>query len=292
MDLSALPSPPVPAGFSLRERSPMPLSAEQILNATQFVEYAHEPIIGAAWIRLRAKAWTAMPAASLPASNYALSALCGLTPENFARYRTQILAGFVLCSDGRYYDVELADRIAELIAAHARREELRRMKSKAGRASVAARKAKAARSVAAVKASKAVSIEAETCDTETNPLGASAREVFAHWCETMGVKKAILSGKRKTNLFKCLQFYSVEDLKKAVRGCSLSPFHMGENERRTRYNDLELICRDPSMVEKFMAFADSPPTVRRGLFGRGGRARPEDYRTDEPMQSFGWLAES
>ena len=38
--------------------------------------------------------------------------------------------------------------------------------------------------------------------------------------------------------------YSVEDLKKAVFGCSVTPHNMGMNERDTKYNDIGLICRE------------------------------------------------
>ncbi|MFM1990173.1 MAG: hypothetical protein RJA99_3130 [Pseudomonadota bacterium] len=285
MDLSEFPPPPVPAGFSLQSPPPMPLSVEHLLDSPQYTEHAHLPIVAASWIRLRAKAWISRPAASLPASDNALAAIAGLAPEVFAQYRDAILEGFVFCSDGRLYDVELADRVAELITAHARMEELRQMKSAAGRASVAARKSKPKASATVIH-----SAVDETVEAENDPLAARAREVFAFWVETMGAKKAVLSGKRKTNLLKALKTYTVEDLKKAIKGCSLSPFHQGENDRNTKFNDLELITRDPAQVEKFMRFADSPPTVKKSLFGQGGKARPEDYRTDEPIEDLGWLS--
>jgi hypothetical protein len=47
--------------------------------------------------------------------------------------------------------------------------------------------------------------------------------------------------------------YTVEQLKQAVDGCARTPHNMGQNERHERYDDLELICRSGTQVERFMA---------------------------------------
>lgn len=91
-----------------------------------------------------------------------------------------------------------------------------------------------------------------------------ARAVFEHWQRVMGGKpRAVFDQKRKGAVEARLrEGRSVEDLKRAIDGCARTPHNMGNNERNERYDDLELICRTASQVERFMANADSPPAPR------------------------------
>ena len=77
--------------------------------------------------------------------------------------------------------------------------------------------------------------------------------VFDYWCEVMGKSgNAKLTTKRKNAVIKRLaEGYTVEHIKQAIDGCKRSPFHMGQNENKTVYDDLELICRDGGNLEKF-----------------------------------------
>lgn len=81
-------------------------------------------------------------------------------------------------------------------------------------------------------------------------------QVFEHWRQTLRHPKAKATPERKRLLAKALRTYTVEDLQKAITGCSRSPHHMGENDRRTVYDDLELIIRDAKHVESFMRLAE------------------------------------
>lgn len=45
--------------------------------------------------------------------------------------------------------------------------------------------------------------------------------------------------------------YALEDLLAAVRGWKRSPFHCGDNETRTVYNELTLLLRNGENVERF-----------------------------------------
>lgn len=84
--------------------------------------------------------------------------------------------------------------------------------------------------------------------------------VFEAWKTTMGHPKAQLDAKRERAVKARLKDgYSVDDLKQAIKGCSLTPHNMGQNERGERYDGLELICRDTEHVDRFMANATSPP---------------------------------
>lgn len=80
--------------------------------------------------------------------------------------------------------------------------------------------------------------------------------VFQFWKEHLNHPKAHFDDKRRKAVVARLRAgYSVDDLILAVRGCKLTPHNMGQNERQEIYDDLELICRDTSRVERFMARA-------------------------------------
>ena len=52
--------------------------------------------------------------------------------------------------------------------------------------------------------------------------------------------------------------FFVEELCQAVDGCLASPHHQGQNANGQKYDDLELICRSPEHVERFIRIARCP----------------------------------
>lgn len=81
--------------------------------------------------------------------------------------------------------------------------------------------------------------------------------VFQFWQEHLDHPKAHFDDKRRKAVAARLRAgYSVDDLILAVRGCKLTPHNMGDNERNTVFDDIELICRDTSHVERFIARAE------------------------------------
>ena len=89
-------------------------------------------------------------------------------------------------------------------------------------------------------------------------MNAAAGKVFDHWRRTMGKNaSAIFSPERRNKVLARLRDgYSVASLCKAIDGNRASPHHRGENEHRTVYDDLELICRDAKHVDQFIGFAE------------------------------------
>jgi hypothetical protein len=82
--------------------------------------------------------------------------------------------------------------------------------------------------------------------------------VFDRWKSTMGHPRARLDLKRAKAIRSMLAVgYSVEDLQLAIFGCSISPFHQGQNDRSQKYEDIGLICRDAEHVDKFIALAEA-----------------------------------
>ena len=45
--------------------------------------------------------------------------------------------------------------------------------------------------------------------------------------------------------------YTVDQIKMAITGCSMTPHNMGQNDNNKKYDDIELICRDGVKVETF-----------------------------------------
>lgn len=84
-------------------------------------------------------------------------------------------------------------------------------------------------------------------------------EIFVFWKETMSLNgTTMLTSKRKQKIQSRLaEGYNIERIKNAIVGCSLSPFHNGQNDTRTKYNDIELICRSGEKVEFFEAIANT-----------------------------------
>lgn len=87
-----------------------------------------------------------------------------------------------------------------------------------------------------------------------------AQLVFAYWQQKRGYQRAKLDAKRlKAINARLKDGYSVEDLCKAIDGIAKSRHHMGENDNRKIYDDIELICRDGPKVDGFIKLADAAP---------------------------------
>lgn len=83
-----------------------------------------------------------------------------------------------------------------------------------------------------------------------------AARVFAYWQTRTGRARARMTPERATKILARLrQGYSEDDLRAAIDGCVASPFHSGENAQGTVYDDLDLILRNGSTVERFAGMA-------------------------------------
>jgi hypothetical protein len=94
--------------------------------------------------------------------------------------------------------------------------------------------------------------------------GDTTDRVFAHWQTAMDSPRSKLDGKRWKLIKTALAMgYSGDDLCKAIDGCRKSPFHMGQNDKGTAYNGLDLILRNAEKIDAFMAMDDAPPVTRQ-----------------------------
>lgn len=102
-------------------------------------------------------------------------------------------------------------------------------------------------------------------NTNTNAaFAADVSSVFEEWKRILNHPKAQLDEKRKKRIKARLkEGFSADDLKKALRGVLKSPYHLGQNASKTRYDGIDTVFRDRAQVEKFMELAtertDEPP---------------------------------
>lgn len=116
----------------------------------------------------------------------------------------------------------------------------------------------------------------EVNDTGTSkiPLSQAIDRIFRYWQEKLEHPKAKLDEKRRRYLAKALKMgYSVDDLCKVVRGCVATPFNMGENASGERYDDITLLFRSNSHIERFIHNADHPP---KAMFVRSASWKNRD----------------
>ena len=105
-------------------------------------------------------------------------------------------------------------------------------------------------------------------DSLYKETSAKADALFLYWQTAMKHPRAKFIGKRKRNAINALKQYSVDDLKQAVDGCKLTPFNMGENDSGQIFDDLELITRNESNIERFMQNAEAPPERKQNETNR------------------------
>lgn len=83
--------------------------------------------------------------------------------------------------------------------------------------------------------------------------------IFEHWQTEYRKPRAVLDGKRRRTIQAALKAYDEATLREAITGYKNSPHHMGENDRRTVYDDVELFLRDSNRIEAGLRFARGPP---------------------------------
>lgn len=86
--------------------------------------------------------------------------------------------------------------------------------------------------------------------------------VFEHWRQVHQHPKAKLDPKRRRVICAALKSYTEADLCEAISGYRNSPHHMGENDRRAVYDDIELLLRDAKHIEAGLRFAKASPPSR------------------------------
>ena len=92
-----------------------------------------------------------------------------------------------------------------------------------------------------------------------NIVYGSVVAVFEHWKLVMQYPKSHLDEKREALIRQALQWgYSVEELCRAVTGCSLTSHNTGVNKQGERYVGLHVILRDADQIDRFIHNCHSP----------------------------------
>jgi hypothetical protein len=91
---------------------------------------------------------------------------------------------------------------------------------------------------------------------------AAASDVFAYWQKVMDHPQAKLDKKRKAAITARLgNGYTVEQICTAIDGCKKSEYHQGKNDSNAVYDDIELICRNATNVDKFIKRAGATDEI-------------------------------
>jgi hypothetical protein len=111
--------------------------------------------------------------------------------------------------------------------------------------------------------------------------------IFGHWRTTHGHPKARLDAKRRKLIRDALDGYSEADLCQAISGYLNSPHHMGQNDRATVFDDVEIFLRDSKHIDAGLAFYAEPPRTDLSALTRKNVAAIEDWRPPEARNANG-----
>jgi hypothetical protein len=104
--------------------------------------------------------------------------------------------------------------------------------------------------------------------------------VFDHWREVHNHPHSALDDKRRALIRKALKQYSAAALCQSIAGYLNSPHHMGQNDRSTKYDSIELMLRDSNHIDAGTKFHVEPPSThsaltRKNLAATAGWRPPE-----------------
>lgn len=96
----------------------------------------------------------------------------------------------------------------------------------------------------------------EKTNGHVSALPTDVAVVFDHWKQTHNHPQSKLDAKRTKVIRVALTQYTPEQLCLAISGYRNSPHHMGQNDRKTVYDDIELFLRDGKHIDAGLKFAE------------------------------------
>lgn len=120
-----------------------------------------------------------------------------------------------------------------------------------------------------VETEKETEVEKDVQSAESDPVSVSSDValVFEFWKSAMKSPTSKLDKKRTSLIKAALKTgYTAEQLCDAITGCAKSPFHMGDNDRRAKFNGLDLILRNAEKIDQFIVIGQSPHVPKRQGF--------------------------
>lgn len=98
---------------------------------------------------------------------------------------------------------------------------------------------------------------------QSAPDAGDVEAVFEFWKQAMKTPRALLDDKRKRLIRTALKTgYTVDQLTEAITGCANSEWHMGKNDRGTKYNGLDLILRNAEKIDSFIELCRAPASAK------------------------------
>lgn len=223
-----------------------------------------EPLAG--WYVIRLWSWTMRYAAHGRLSNGARTALetaCGWRGQAGGLVDALLAVGWLETDDSGCLEVHDWEEHQGAAVAKAQKDAERK---RAVREEARRRRGDGAETARAVSAAGAGTRRDETRrDEETTHVADEPRpllevvdqpssavlDVWECWRQECRHPRAVLTRTRRRLIEARLKDYPAGRLQAAILGCSRSPWHRGENERRIRYDSLELILRDAEHIERF-----------------------------------------
>lgn len=105
--------------------------------------------------------------------------------------------------------------------------------------------------------------------------------VFDHWRAAHRHPRSQLDDKRRKLIRAALETHSEADLCQAITGYLNSPHHMGQNDRATVYDDIEVMIRDAKHVDAGLKFYSDPPRIDLSAKTRANVAAIADWKPPE-----------
>jgi len=91
-------------------------------------------------------------------------------------------------------------------------------------------------------------------DIQASELAECLTRIFNHWVSSMNksAQTKFTDGRKKCVKARLKDGYSELNIITAIDSCAKSPYHMGQNDTGTIYDDLTLICRNGEKLEGFI----------------------------------------
>lgn len=105
--------PLTPPECDLTDFGSMFFDVRRLLTSETWIEAAETPRLGHALMCLWMESWHQRPAASLPNNEPVLARLAMCDLRTWKRIREKVMAGWVLCDDGRWYHPVVAEKALE-----------------------------------------------------------------------------------------------------------------------------------------------------------------------------------
>ena len=113
-------------------------------------------------------------------------------------------------------------------------------------------------------------------------------ELFDYWSFAMEKNASTKFTPKRKKMVKARlkDGYTPDQIKRAIDNCRADPWSMGQNDRQTPFNDLELICRSGEKLESFIDKTAPVPVVQPLTVVSTGRTRDRTLQDD--LEDTSW----